>query len=90
MATHGAMKAGRIVDNAAGVIGIELMTAVQGIDFHAPLKSSPKLDPVVRDVRSHFPHYETDRYLADELTWAKAAVREGRLSNGIENLLFAP
>ena len=90
MATHGAMKAGRIVDNAAGVIGIELMTAVQGIDFHAPLRSSPKLDPVVGDVRSRFPHYETDRYLADELAWAKAAVREGRLSNGIENLLFAP
>jgi histidine ammonia-lyase len=79
MATHGAIKARRIAGNAAGVIGIELMTAVQGIDFHAPLRTSPRLDRVVRGVRGRFPHYESDRYLADELAWAKEAVLSGTL-----------
>jgi histidine ammonia-lyase len=77
MATHGAMKARRIGRNAAGVIGIELLTAVQGIDFHAPLLTSPRLHQAVRQVRSRFPHYESDRYLADELGWAKDAVLGG-------------
>jgi histidine ammonia-lyase len=30
-------KARRIAGNAAGVVGIELLAAAQGIDFHAPL-----------------------------------------------------
>jgi histidine ammonia-lyase len=80
MATHGAMKATRIAANAAGVVGIELLTAIQGIDFHAPLRTSPSLNQVVRQVRSRFPHYEQDRYLADELAWAKQAVLSGSLS----------
>ena len=43
MATHGALKARRIAHNAAGVIGIELLAAAQGLDFHAPLRTSPPL-----------------------------------------------
>ena len=43
MATHGALKARRIAHNAAGVVGIELLAAAQGVDFHAPLKTSPAL-----------------------------------------------
>jgi histidine ammonia-lyase len=77
MATHAARKAARIAGNAAGVIGIELLSAVQGIDFHAPLRTSPRLDPAVRTVRAAVPHYASDRYLADELAWAKGAVLSG-------------
>ena len=43
MATHGALKARRIAHNAAGVVGIELLAAAQGIDFHAPLATSAPL-----------------------------------------------
>ena len=88
MATHGAMKARRIVINAAGVIGIELLTATQGIDFHAPLRTSPSLDRAVRTIRSRFPHYESDRYLADELGWAKETVLAGGFSEPLQDSLF--
>jgi histidine ammonia-lyase len=88
MATHGAMKARRIAINAAGVIGIELLTATQGIDFHAPLRTSPRLDRAVRAIRSRFPHYESDRYLADELGWAKEAVLAGEFSEPLQESLF--
>ena len=80
MATAGARKAGRIARNAAGVIGIELLSAVQGIDFHAPLRTSAKLQPVVDAIRAEVPHYQADRYLADELAWAQTAVLDGRFA----------
>ncbi|MDQ3139213.1 MAG: histidine ammonia-lyase, partial [Pseudomonadota bacterium] len=57
MATHGARKAGAIARNAAGVVGIELLSAVQGLDFHRPLLTSPRLEKVVEAVRSRVPHY---------------------------------
>jgi histidine ammonia-lyase len=88
MATHGAAKAGRIAGNAAGVIGIELLAAAQGLDFHAPLRTAPRLDRVVAEIRSHVPHYASDRYLADDLAWAREAVLEGRLSARVQRELF--
>jgi histidine ammonia-lyase len=41
MATHAARRLGPMTDNAAAVIGIELLAAAQGIDFHRPARSSP-------------------------------------------------
>jgi histidine ammonia-lyase len=88
MATHGAMKARRIADNAAGAVGIELLAAAQGIDFHAPLATSAPLAEAHRAIRSAVPFYAADRYFADELAWAKGAVLDGALSGGVETLLF--
>jgi histidine ammonia-lyase len=88
MATHGAMKARRIASNAAGVVGIELLTAVQGIDFHAPLATSPRLGAVTGQVRGHVPHYSSDRYLADQLQWAKEQVLTGTFAEDITRDLF--
>ena len=35
------------------------------------------------------PHYDADRYLADELRWAQEAVLAGSLSADVEAELFA-
>jgi histidine ammonia-lyase len=86
MATSAARKAATIADNAAGVIGIELLAAVQGIDFHAPLLTSPGLQPAVEIVRNAVPYLEADRYLADELAWAKRAVLDGHFALQFEPL----
>jgi histidine ammonia-lyase len=88
MATHGALKAARIVRNAAGVVAIELLAAAQGADFHAPLKSSPALEAARAAIRERVPHLAADRYLADELKWAQDAVLAGVLSGGVEVELF--
>ncbi|QAY76702.1 histidine ammonia-lyase [Sphingosinicella sp. BN140058] len=88
MATHAATKARRIAGNAAGVIGIELLTATQGIDFHAPLKTSPQLEAVRAAIRTNVPHYAADRYFADDLAWAKEAVLNGSLCQGVAADLF--
>jgi histidine ammonia-lyase len=89
MATHGAVKARRIAGNAAAVIGIELLAAAQGLDFHAPLASSLAIEAARAAIRGRVPHLETDRYLADELGWAKESVLAGALTGAIEGRLFA-
>ena len=46
MAAHGARRVGRMAENAAVIVGIELLAAAQGLDFHLPLLSSPSLEAV--------------------------------------------
>ena len=89
MATHGALKARRIAHNAAGVIGIELLAAAQGVDFHSPLTTAPSLQPVHAAIRARVPVLTRDRYLADEIGWAKEAVLDGRLSAAVQDAVFS-
>jgi histidine ammonia-lyase len=88
MATHGALKARRIAHNAAGVIGVELLAAAQGVDFHAPLATAPALRPLHAAIRERVAFLDRDRYLATDLEWAKAAVLDGGLSLDVANALF--
>ena len=88
MATHGAVKAGRIAGNAAGVIGIELLAAAQGVDFHRPLRTSPALEKAHAAIRKAIPHHSADRYLADDIAWARQAVLDGALSFELEGQFF--
>lgn len=77
MAPIAARKAGQIARNAAGVVAVELIAAAQGIDYHAPLKTSPKLQAVHAKVRELSPHLVSDRYWADEMAGLQAAVLAG-------------
>jgi histidine ammonia-lyase len=77
MATHAGAKARRIAGNAAGVVGIELLAAAQGIEFHRPLRTSPPLEHAMDTIRAAVPVYESDRYMADDLAWAQRAVAQG-------------
>ena len=88
MATHGALKARRIAGNAAGVIGIELLAAAQGVDLQAPLSTSPALGATVAAIREAVPFHAGDRYLADDIGWAKQAVLDGTLSDAVQAELF--
>ena len=88
MATHAGMKARRIAGNAAGVVGIEMLAAAQGLDFHAPLRTAPSLRPAVAAIRAKVPFYASDRYLADDLGWAKQAVIDGLLCLDVPESLF--
>jgi histidine ammonia-lyase len=77
MAPIAARKAAQIARNAAGVIAVELMAAAEGIDYHAPLKTSKKLQRIQQTVRKISPHFTADRYWADEISALQAAVLEG-------------
>jgi histidine ammonia-lyase len=79
MAPIAARKAGRIARNTAGVVAVELIAAAQGIDYHAPLKTSAKLQAIHGEIRRHSPHLVSDRYWADEMSALQAAVLAGEI-----------
>jgi histidine ammonia-lyase len=87
MATHGARRLGRMTDNAAAVVGIELLAAAQGIDFHRPSRSSRSLEQVHADIRAEVPFYAADRYFAPDIQAAQHWVKSGRFSPLISRIL---
>jgi histidine ammonia-lyase len=88
MAAHGARRLGRMVENAAHVIAIELITAAQACDFHAPLRSSPRLERVRAVLRARVPRLVEDRYLAPDIAAAKELVSSGAIVDaaGLDDL----
>jgi histidine ammonia-lyase len=87
MATHAARRLGPMVDNAAAVIGIELLAAAQGIDFHRPARSSPGLEQVHAVIRADVPFYAADRYFAPDIQVAQSWVKSGRFSSLVKRIL---
>jgi len=84
MAAHGARRLLPMVQNAIAVIGIELLAATQGCDFHAPLTSSPPLERVRALLRQEVPYLENDRYLYPDLQRSIALVRDGAIAGVAE------
>ena len=74
MAPIAARKAASIARNVAGVIAVELMAAAEGIDYHAPLKTSARLQGIHAKIRQYSAHFTADRYWADEMAGLQAAV----------------
>jgi len=79
MAAHGARRLLPMVENASAVIGIELLAAVQGCDFHRPLTSSKPLEAVRTLLRSQVPHLDEDRHFHPDMETAIAMVRSGAI-----------
>ncbi|HEY0419865.1 MAG TPA: aromatic amino acid lyase, partial [Acetobacteraceae bacterium] len=77
MAAHGARRLLPMAENAWAVLAIELLAAAQGCDFHAPLRSSPMLEEVRRQVRAVVPRLEEDRFLHPDIQAALALLRSG-------------
>lgn len=79
MACHAAYRLISMNKNLAQIIGIELLTASQGVEFRAPLKTSPKMQMMIATLRQTIPTLEQDRYMADELVKASKIVSSGAL-----------
>jgi histidine ammonia-lyase len=87
MATHAARRLRPMVDNAACVVGIEILAAAQGIDFHRPARSSAMLESVHAHIRSEVAHYASDRFFAPDIETAKNWVRSGHFAPLVSELL---
>jgi histidine ammonia-lyase len=77
MSAHAARRLLPMADNVAAILGIELLAAAQGCDFHAPLTSSPPLEAVRSLIREQVPHLDEDREMAIDIAKAIALVRSG-------------
>lgn len=87
MAAHGARRLLAMAENAANVVGIELLAAAQGCDFHAPLRSSDALEGVRARLRAQVPTLQDDRYFHPDMVAATALVRSGALAEGLADVL---
>jgi histidine ammonia-lyase len=77
MAAHGARRLLAMTENLSAILGIELLAAAQGCEFHAPLRSSAPLERVRAALRAHVPPLDEDRYFAPDLQAAIQLVRTG-------------
>ena len=82
MAPIAARKACQIARNAAGIVAIELIAGAQGVDFHAPLRTSQSLQTVHGLVREVTPHFTSDRYWADDMAALQERVLAGDFAIG--------
>ena len=79
MAAHAARRLLPMAENLANILGIELLAACQGCDFHAPLLSSAAIERVRTLVRARVAHLEEDRLMAPDIAAAAELVRSGAI-----------
>lgn len=79
MGATSARKALQVVKNLEYILAIELMCAVQGLDFRQPLKSGPIIQACYEYVRSQMKHRTQDELFMDELDFVIDTVKEGKL-----------
>src|SRR5215813_12961359 len=79
MATYAARRLHDMADNTAGIVAIELLAAAQGVDLRKPLKTSPKLQQAMDQLRRRVRFRRDDREMAPDIAAAKALVSGGAL-----------
>ncbi len=77
MAAHGARRLMGMAANLGHILGVELLAAAQGCDFHAPMASSPALEAVRAGLRARVPMLEEDRHFAPDMEEATSLIRTG-------------
>jgi histidine ammonia-lyase len=86
MGMNTAIKNGQILDNAYGVLGIELMAAAQALDFRefTPGKGTRKAREVIR---RHVKHLDVDRPLYPDHNTMMALVKSGEILEEVEKVV---
>ncbi|MNS70023.1 Histidine ammonia-lyase [compost metagenome] len=83
MACHGARRLLPMTDNLFAILGIEALSAIQGVELRGPLKTSPELQKVIAALRATIPSLEEDRYMAPDLKAAAELIASGALVSAI-------
>lgn len=86
MACHAARRLAEMNINLAHIIGIEFLTAAQGIHFRKPLQTSKPLKSAIRLLRKSVPVLGEDRYMADDMNIASRLVYDGSLVSTVKSV----
>ncbi|CAN7193299.1 histidine ammonia-lyase [Massilia sp. LjRoot122] len=86
MATFAARRLHQMAHNTSVIVGIELLAAAQGIEFHRPLRSSEHLEHVHAQLRARVAPYDADRFFAPDIEAARLMVVHGELSASCKEL----
>lgn len=87
MAAHGARRLRQMVANLNNILGVELLCAAQGVEFRAPLMTSPALQAIVTCLREQVPALTDDRFMAPDLKTASELVTSGAILSVIPTAL---
>lgn len=77
MATYAGRRLKDMAENTAGILGIELLAAAQGMDFRAPNKSTSSIEVAKQILRDEVTFYDEDRYFTDDIEKAIKIVSSG-------------
>lgn len=86
MGSISARKVHRILDHVESIIAIEMLCAIRGIEFHAPLKTSPILEQVKEAIRERIPVTHHDAIISHEISIMKDIVSSGALNTIINSV----
>ena len=64
MGANSATKLMRLVENCTRILGIELMTAAQALEFRRPLRSSQAVEALHENYRRQVPFIEVDTVMS--------------------------
>jgi len=81
MGMTAALKLRQIVTNAEQVLAIELLAAVEGLDYRLPLRSSMSIENAKEVVRNFVPKLTADRPLSYDIDRLVSAIRGGELDD---------
>jgi histidine ammonia-lyase len=81
MATYAARRLLDMADNVCAILAIEWMSACEGLDFHAPLKTSVPLETAKARLRAEIAPFDRDRFFAPEIEKAKQLISAGALDD---------
>ena len=81
MGANAATKCLRVVQNVERVLAIELLTAMQALEYRRPLRSSPAIEKIVTAFREKVSFNNADRVLRDDMTMAVEFLRSYELAN---------
>ncbi|NMM80698.1 histidine ammonia-lyase [Acidovorax sp. SRB_14] len=87
MATYAARRLGDMVNNTAVVVGIEAMSAAQGIELKRKLKSSPLVEAEFSKLREKVAFLESDRYLAPDIEAVRLWALQADLPDVLRSIL---
>lgn len=67
MGANAAVKCYRVIHNVQKVLAIELLAAVQALEYRRPLLSSPQIEKLVKEFRKRISFNKADRFLHDDM-----------------------
>jgi len=80
MGWGGGKKLLSIVENVRRVLAIEILCAVQGIEYRAPLRPAPGTARVITAIREVVPPLDTDRSTSEEIDIVAGVIETGAIS----------
>ena len=84
MAAHGAKRLQQMARNLEHILAVEMLCAAQGVEFRAPLSTSPMLQKATVELRKTIPTLKEDRMLSGDIEKTANLLKSGAFLMGID------